>query len=119
MKNGKPENIDDYINGFDGECRSRLNNIRTAIHKAFPASTESIRYGMPAFNYKGTYVYFSIYRNHIGMYPAYGLPELEEKIKPFRGKGTRDSLHFLHKETLPLKLIMDIVKAKFRQKTLQ
>lgn len=52
------------------------------------------------------------YKNHIGMYPMYGIPELGEEMLPYRGKGTKDALHFKHSEPLPLDLIEKIIKAK-------
>jgi uncharacterized protein YdhG (YjbR/CyaY superfamily) len=58
----------------------------------------------------------SAYKNHIGMYPMYGIPELDEQMLPYRGKGTKDALHFKHTEALPLELIEAIIVAKDAKK---
>lgn len=78
-----------------------------------PATQESIRYDMPAFTAGGHYLYMSAYKNHIGMYPMYGIPALDEAMKPYKGKRTKDALHFQHNEPLPLALIEKIIIAKY------
>lgn len=76
-----------------------------------------MRYDMPAFTVGGYHLYMSAYKNHIGMYPMYGIPELDEKMLPYRGEGTKDALHFKHTEPLPLELIEEIILAKESKKT--
>lgn len=116
MKKNKPVSIDGYIAALDGEPRERIITIRKAIHRAFPEIEESIRYDMPAFCLNGVHIYFAAFKHHTGMYAAYAPGELEEQIRPYRGKGTKDSLHFLYKEPLPAGLIIKIAEAKFRKK---
>lgn len=117
MKKNKPASVDEYIAALDGEPKERIVAIRKAIHKAFPKAEESIRYDMPAFCGNGIHIYFAAFKNHTGMYAAYALGELEEQIKPYRGKGTKDSLHFLYKEPLPVELIIKIARLKFNKKS--
>jgi uncharacterized protein YdhG (YjbR/CyaY superfamily) len=114
MKNNKPESVDEYISQLEGEGKARIKTIREAILEKYPSVTESIRYNMPAYNLHKTHLYFAAYKQHIGMYPVSHIDGLTEEIAPYRGKGTKDSLHFLHKEPLPLKLIMKIVTTQFR-----
>ena len=108
----KYSTIDDYIAAQLPEVRERLISIRDIFHKVLPNTKESIRYDMPAFTVGGYHLYMSTYKNHIGMYPMYGIPELDEQMLPYRGKGTKDALHFKHTEALPLGLIEEIVLAK-------
>jgi uncharacterized protein YdhG (YjbR/CyaY superfamily) len=114
MRSQKPENIDQYIESFSPDVQTRLRLIRETIRKAAPDVEESIRYGMPAFKLNKVHIYFSAYKKHIGMYPMYGMPELEEELKPFRGKDTKDAIHFQHTSDVPVKLISKIVKAKLK-----
>ena len=112
MEKLKPKNIDAYISGFPDDIKLRLTQIREAIKKALPNVEESIRYGMPAFKLNKEHIYISAYKKHIGMYPMYGMESLEEELAIYRGKGTKDALHFSHDQELPLKLIKKIVKIK-------
>lgn len=104
--------VDDYINAQLPEIAERLRVIRDIFHKVIPQTEESMHYNMPAFTVGGYHLYTSAYKNHIGMYPMYGIPELDKEMLPYRGKGTKDALHFKHSEPLPLALIEDIIKAK-------
>ena len=107
--------VETYIAQFDPEIQSRLNTLRQLFFEVLPDCEESIRYNMPAYNVGKRYLYFAAYKKHIGFYPVYGLPELEEKITPYRAKGTKDSLHFQHNQPLPIELI----KAMILQKAVQ
>lgn len=109
--------IDEYINAQPEQVASRLTAIREIFHKVLPNTEESMRYDMPAFTVGGYHLYMSGYKNHIGMYPMYGIPELDAAMLPFRGKGTKDALHFKHSEPLPLELIEKIIIAKNSKNT--
>ncbi len=109
--------IDEYIDAQEEEIRERLTQIRSIFHKVLKNTEESIRYDMPAFTVGGYHLYMSAHKNHIGMYPMYGIPELDDKMLPYRGKGTKDALHFKHSEPLPLELIEEIIIAKDSKKS--
>ena len=111
----KAKDVPSYIKTFSKEVQDRLNLVRDTIMKTAPNCEESIRYNMPAYKIGKDHIYFSGYKKHIGMYPMYGMPDLEEELKPFRGKDTKDSIHFLHEDQLPVKLIARIVKEKMKQ----
>lgn len=108
--------IDEYIQAQPKEVADRLSAIRKLFHKLIPNTEESIRYELPAFTVGGYHLYMSGYKNHIGMYPMYGVPELDKEMLPYRGKGTKDSLHFKHSEAVPMELIEKIIIAKNNNK---
>jgi uncharacterized protein YdhG (YjbR/CyaY superfamily) len=112
----KFNSVDEYINTQPAEIAERLKAIRSLFHAAIPTTEESIRYDMPAFTVGSYHLYMSAYKNHIGMYPMYGIPELDEEMLPYRGPGTKDALHFKHSDPLPLKLIEKIIIAKENKK---
>lgn len=112
----KYDNIDLYIQAQESDVAERLTAIRKLFHEVLPDTEESMRYDMPAFTVGGYHLYMSAYKNHIGMYPMYGIPELDEKMLPYRGKGTKDALHFKHSEPLPIDLIKQIIIAKDKHK---
>jgi len=104
--------VDEYFAAQPVEVAERLTSIRKLFHTLLPDTKESIRYQIVAFSVGGYYLYISGYTHHIGMYPVYGIPELEEEMAHYHGKGTKDSLHFKHSEPLPMKLIEKIILAK-------
>lgn len=108
--------IDEYIAAQTPETAERLEAIRKLFHKVIPDTDESIRYDMPSFATGNEHLYVSAYKNHIGMYPMYGIEELDAKMLPYRGAGTKDALHFKHSEPLPLELIEEIIIAKDSKK---
>lgn len=112
----KPKSFEDYLIGFDEPIQLRLLEVRNAILHKFPKAEESIRYNMPAYKLNGIHIYFSAYKKHIGMYPLYGNSDLESELKAYRGKNTKDALHFLHSKPLPIDLILKLVDYKFNKK---
>jgi len=67
---------------------------------------------MPAYKIWNYHLYFAAYKKHIGVYPVYGLTEIENELSAYRAKGTKDSLYFLHNKPLPTELIKKIIKLK-------
>lgn len=108
----KFQTIDEYIAAQPEAIAQRLSSIREVFHSLVPETQESIRYELPAFTVGNDHLYISAYKKHIGMYPMYGIAELNHKMEPYRGKGTKDALHFKHTEPLPYELIEEIIKAK-------
>jgi uncharacterized protein YdhG (YjbR/CyaY superfamily) len=108
-------NVERYIAQFEPEVKDRLTVLRQLFFEVVPDTEESIRYNMPAFTVGKHHLYFAAYKKHIGFYPVYDLPEIEEQIAPFRAKGTKDSLHFPHNKPLPVELIKEIIRAKERK----
>jgi len=104
--------IDDYIGKQTPETQARLSQIRQLFHDLLPDTKESISYDIPAFTVGKDRLYISAYKNHIGMYPMYGVPEIEDVIAPYRGVGTKDALHFKHTEPLPMDVVEKIIVAK-------
>lgn len=104
--------VDKYILQFDAEIQSRLTELRRLFFEVYPECEESIRYNMPAFKVGKSHLYFASYKKHIGFYPVYGLPALEEQLSQYKAKRTKDSLHFMHNKPLPIDLIREIIRMK-------
>ena len=107
--------IDAYIATFPAEIQAVLTQLRRVIREAVPEAQESIRYGMPAFGVGKHYVYMAANKKHVGLYALYGLDDLERELTPYRGKGTKDALHFAYSQPLPLELIAKVVRHKCRK----
>lgn len=102
--------VDDYLAGFDGEVRSRLDAMRDTVRAAAPDAVESMAYGMPAYKLDGKpLVYFAGYDRHVGFYATpNGHEAFADEFSRFRqGKG---SVQFPHTEPLPLDLVRRVVE---------
>ncbi|GHF13819.1 iron chaperone [Pseudolysinimonas yzui] len=97
--------IDEYLAGYDGEVRDRLERVRAAIHSVLPDAEESIKYGMPAVTIRGRHhLYFAAWKKHIGFYPVYRSDDpIETEIAPYR--DAKDTLQFPYTQEQPDDLI--------------
>jgi uncharacterized protein YdhG (YjbR/CyaY superfamily) len=107
--------IANYIAGFPEEIQLLLQQIQATIKEAVPEAEETFSYGMPSFKLNDQSVWFAAYKKHIGLYPMYGMAVFQEEMAKYRGKGTKDALHFPYNQPLPLELITKIVKYKLMQ----
>jgi uncharacterized protein YdhG (YjbR/CyaY superfamily) len=112
---GAPKTVDEYLAGVPEPARGTLNKIRAAIRSAVPPeATEAISYGMPAFKYKGTLVWFAAFSDHCSFFPTASVIEaFKNELKGFStSKGT---IHFTTDKLLPAALVKKMVKARVAQ----
>lgn len=97
--------VDEYLAGFDGEVRARLDRARAAIRSVLPDAEESIRYGMPAVALGGRdHIYFAAWKKHLGIYPVYRSDDpIEAELAPYR--DAKDTLRFPYAHEQPDELI--------------
>lgn len=116
MKTNSKElkSIDDYINQFPDEIKSKLETIRTAIKKAAPKSVEVISYGMPAFKQNKVLVYFAAGKNHIGFYPTPSpIKAFSKELEGY--KTSKGAIQFPLDKKIPLTLITKITKFRVKE----
>jgi uncharacterized protein YdhG (YjbR/CyaY superfamily) len=110
----KPKDIDEYIAGFPGNVQEVLQKIRNTIKKNAPEATETIKYEMPTFLYKGNLVYFAAFKNHIGFYPPVtGLEKFKKELSVY--EGPKGSLKFPLDKPIPYDLISEIVMFRVKE----
>lgn len=110
----KIESIDDYINQFSGEIKSKLEIIRSAIKRAAPKSVEVISYGMPAFKQNKVLVYFAVGKNHIGFYPTpRPIVVFSKELEGY--KTSKGAIQFPLDKKIPLALISKITKFRVKE----
>ena len=112
---GAPKTVDEYLARVPEPARGTLNKIRAAIRSAVPPeATEDISYGMPAFTYKGTLVWFAAFADHCSLFPTPSVIEaFKNELKNFStSKGT---IHFSTDKPLPAALVKNLVKARVAQ----
>jgi len=106
--------IDDYINQFPDEIKSKLEMIRKAIKKAAPKATEVISYGMPAFKQNKVLVYFAAGKNHIGFYPT-PKPILVFSKELADYKTSKGAIQFPLDKKIPIALVSKITKFRVKE----
>lgn len=109
------QSVDDYIAGFDGESKRRLEVMRRIVTTLAPGAVESMAYGMPAYKLAGKpLVYFAAFPNHIGFYATpNGHEVFRAEFAPYKqGKG---SVQFSLDKPLPEELVGKVVSFRIEQ----
>lgn len=107
MKNNA--NVEDYLNGFDGETRKRLDTMRSLVNELAPQAEESLSYGLVGYKLnKKPLVYFGGFPHHTGFYATPNGHEAfkDEFAKYKQGKG---SVQFPVDQPLPEGLIRKVI----------
>jgi uncharacterized protein YdhG (YjbR/CyaY superfamily) len=128
MKKAKPRNrksdlrrkdstrtIDEYLASVPEPSRSTLAKVRATIRSVVPPeATEVISYGIPAFKYNGTLVWFAAFSKHCSLFPGGSLiHDFKEELRGFTtSKGT---IRFTASKPLPVSLVKKLVKARIAQ----
>ncbi len=111
----KSENVETYIDQFEGIVKERLETIRSIIKENAPEADEMISYGMPGYKInKKPLVYFAGYKNHVGFYATpTGHEAFQKELRGYKqGKG---SVQFPHDEDFPADLIAKIVRFRVEE----
>ena len=104
-----PNDIDEYIAGFQKDVQEILEKIRVTIRKAAPDAEETIKYQIPTFTLNGNLVHFAAFKKHIGFYPApSGIRKFKNELSVY--ESAKGSVRFPLDKPVPLGLISKIVK---------
>ena len=111
----RPKTVDDYLAAVPEPARSTLQRVRAAIRSVVPAeATEAISYGIPAFKYKGTLVWFAAFSDHCSLFPtASVIKAFEKELKGY--KTSKGTIHFPVDKPLPAPLVKKMVKARLAE----
>ena len=104
--------VDAYIAAAPKAAQPRLRRLRKLIQDAAPEATEKLSYGMPFYDYRGRLIYFSAFKNHIGVYPVGEAAKHKELSEYMTGRGT---YRFPLDEPMPMDLIRELVEARVRK----
>ena len=81
-----------------------------------PGAQETIAYQMPAFRQQRIFIYFAMFKQHVGVYPpVQGNAALQAALQPYR--GDKGNLKFALSQPLPLALIARVAVALSKQYT--
>lgn len=108
-----PGTVAAYIAGYPGPVQKRLKQVRATIRRAAPGAEEKISYRIPAYILAGHLVFFAAFKKHVGVYPVTaGMMQYKREMLPYIAKTAKRSLHFVHDQPLPLRLLAKLVKAR-------
>lgn len=107
--------IDAYISKAAPFAKPILNHVRELIHQACPEVTETIKWGMPSFDYKGPYFSFASFKQHctFGFWKAKLLKDPKNYLGERKTSGGEAMGHFGRvtdlKDLPPDKVLLDFL----------
>lgn len=110
------DRVDAYIAKSQPFAQPILEHVRALVHRACPEVEETIKWGMPSFEYKGPYFGFAAFKNHcsFGFWKGNLLNDpdgLLENTKGERGNGMGNLGKITNFKELPKdKIILDFLK---------
>ena len=110
-----PKTISKYLARVPRPARRTFNQLRATIRSAVPRrATETISYGIPAFQLDNVLVWYAAFANHCSLFPtASVIAAFKDELKAYStSKGT---IHFPNHEPLPTALVKKLVKARVAQ----
>ena len=114
-KNIPKNNIDSYLATVPEPAKSTLEKLRQTIKGIVPDAVEAISYGMPAFKYKGTLLYYAAFKDHCSLFPGSTaiIEAYKDELKAYiTSKGT---IQFPVDKPLPASLVKKIVKERMKE----
>jgi uncharacterized protein YdhG (YjbR/CyaY superfamily) len=110
----KFETVEAYLADLPKDLKAIAKQVRKTIREAAPQADEMISYGIPGYKWNGMLIYFAVFKNHIGLYPApKATGALEKQLAKYReGKAT---IRLAVDAPLPLALITKFVKWRMKQ----
>lgn len=109
------QQVEAYLDTFDGEIRNRLERLRLVIKKEAPDAVESFSYGIIGYKLRGKpLVYIGGFKGHIGFYATpNGHEAFAKEFSTYKqGKG---SVQFPISEELPIGLVKRVVAFRKEQ----
>lgn len=111
----KVANVDEYLDLFSGEVRTKLEELRGLIKETVPGADEQISYAIPAYKYHGWLVYFSGYTKHVSVSfpPRSIMQSFAEELASY--KSSKSTVQFPLDQPLPGDLIKKMLHYKVKE----
>lgn len=112
----KDPRIDNYINSAAPFAQPILIKLRQLIHKGCPDVTETLKWGMPSFEYKGPLCSFAAFKQHcsFGFWKATLIHDPKNYLQPHAAQGGEAMGNFGRITSLkslpPEKVFIDFIK---------
>ncbi|MBL7925781.1 MAG: YdeI/OmpD-associated family protein [Bacteroidia bacterium] len=108
--------VDAFIKKAAPFAQPILEYLRLCVHEACPDVVENIKWGMPAFEYKGPYFYMASFKKHCaaGFYKSDLLIDKNKVLQPVKAHGGPAMGNLGRIESMqqlpPKKVIIDLLK---------
>ena len=103
--------VDEYLATVpNAQFRALLARIRQIVMEEAPEATESISYGMPAYDLYGALVYFGAFKAHCSLFGAYTVGQFANELGGF--KTSKGTIQFTPENPLPDDLVRRLVRAR-------
>lgn len=115
MNKNTDKRVDAYIDKSDDFAKPILTHLRALIHSACPQVVETIKWGMPYFEYKGTLCGMASFKKHCAFVfwkesLMKGMKELGKEKTAMGSLGRIESLSDLPKDNVLITLIKEAVR---------
>lgn len=106
--------VEEYIAGYSGEVRLRMETLRRMILDCSPKITEKISWGMATFVLNGNLVHFSGEKRHLGFHPSpSAINAFQDRLDGYQySKGT---IQLPYGKPMPYGLLQEIVMFRIRE----
>lgn len=106
--------VEEYIAGYSGEVRLRMETLRRMILESSPKITEKISWGMATFVLNGNLVHFSGEKRHLGFHPSpSAINAFQDRLDGYQySKGT---IQLPYDKPMPYGLLQEIVMFRIRE----
>jgi uncharacterized protein YdhG (YjbR/CyaY superfamily) len=108
--------VNAYLAAVPEPHRELLAHVRAVIQGACPEATETISYGMPAFERDGRkLVWFAAFKRHCSLFPANAHVQaaLGEELTPFLGE--KATIRFSAQNPIPDALVRRLVAVRLAE----
>ena len=110
----KLNDVDSYIANADKEARPTLEELREIIKSAVPEAEEGIRYNVPFYEFHGTHVGFTAFKNHATFGIGADVLQSEDR-KIFEEKGYqtgKETIQIKYDQPVPTTELTQLLEAK-------
>ncbi|WP_459129930.1 iron chaperone [Guggenheimella bovis] len=105
----KKNQVDEYIESFPEEVRTRLERIRVLGKEVFQGAEEKISYGMPTFRGKKNLFHYAAFKHHIGIFPgSEGVAHFKERLDQEKYPNSKGGFQISNDRPLDEELIQSI-----------
>lgn len=106
--------VDEYIAGYSGDVRLRMETLRKIILDCSPEITEKISWGMATFVLNGNLVHFSGEKKHMGFHPApSAITAFKDRLGDYKySKGT---IQLPYDKPMPYDLLREMTMFRVRE----
>ena len=108
------KDVDSYIANADKEARPTLEELREIIQSTVPEAEEQIKYNVPFYEFHGTHVGFTAFKNHatVGVGADALRREDRKMIEELGYKTGKETIQIRYDQSVPTSEIKQLLEAK-------